>query len=39
LVLPAAPRCLACKPSKLNANKAADRMKARREWLRLEGLS
>jgi hypothetical protein len=30
--------CLLCKPSKLNANKTADRMRARREWRRLEEL-
>lgn len=28
--------CLLWKPSKLNANKAADRMQARREWRRRE---
>ena len=26
--------CLLCKPSKLNANKTADRMRARRDWRR-----
>jgi hypothetical protein len=30
--------CLLCEPSKLNATKTADRMKARRQWRRLEGL-
>jgi hypothetical protein len=30
--------CLLCKPSKLNAHKTADRMTARREWRRLEGI-
>jgi hypothetical protein len=30
--------CLLCKPSKLNAHKTADRMKARRDWQRREGL-
>jgi hypothetical protein len=30
--------CLLCKPSKLNTHKTADRMKARREWRRLEDL-
>lgn len=30
--------CLLCKPYKLNAIKTAERMKARREWRRLEGL-
>ena len=29
--------CLLCRPSKLNAHKTADRMKARREWQRREG--
>jgi hypothetical protein len=31
-------RVLLCKPSKLNANKTAERMKARRRWRRFEGL-
>jgi hypothetical protein len=31
--------CLLCKPNKLNANKTAERMKARREWRRIEELS
>jgi hypothetical protein len=30
--------CLLCKPSKLNTHKTADRMRARRQWRRLEGL-
>lgn len=28
--------CLLCKPYKLNTNKTAERMKARRAWRRLE---
>jgi hypothetical protein len=28
--------CLLCKPSKLTANKKADRAKARRDWQRYE---
>jgi hypothetical protein len=31
--------CLLCKPSKHNSNKTAERMKARRQWRRLEGLN